>query len=182
MRKLGVRSPISSPEVPSSVVDGNRDHHGYTNSSNHNDRSDTRNSSFSENHITSDITTPPKNNTLMVMTGRKTEQRRRRRYSGSTHDTAVMAVELRKTRSQVEEMTQELARTKLEYAEAMVGVEQKKMEARQALLREAQAIREVDTARSYIAILEQKVRLCIIINYSRCMMSNVMRFVLEDII
>ena len=32
------------------------------------------------------------------------------------------------------------------------------MEARQALLREAQAVREADSARNYIAVLEQRVR------------------------
>ena len=51
----------------------------------------------------------------------------------------------------------DLARVKLELAEATAYMEQKKMEARQALLREAQAVREVDTARNYIAVLEQRV-------------------------
>ena len=67
-------------------------------------------------------------------------------------------MELRKARGQVEELTQELARVKLDLVEAVVGAEQRRMETRQALLMESQALREVDTARSYITVLEQKVR------------------------
>ena len=71
-----------------------------------------------------------------------------------------MTLELRRTRAQVEEAIQELAQVKLELAEATSTGEQKKMEARQALLREAQAVREVDAAQNYITVLEQKVREC----------------------
>ena len=57
-----------------------------------------------------------------------------------------------------EQLAQELAQAKLECAEAMVEVEQRRMEARQASLRERQAARGLDTARSYISVLEKRVR------------------------
>ena len=95
-------------------------------------------------------------NVLTVATA--SVERRRRRLSSSSHDATWTAGELRKARGQVEELTQELARVKLDLAEAAVGAEQRRMETRQALLRESQALREVDTARSYITVLEQKVR------------------------
>jgi prefoldin subunit 5 len=71
-----------------------------------------------------------------------------------------MAAELRKSREVAEQMMQELAHAKLEYAESMAVVEQKKMESRQLHLREAQAVRELDAARSYISLLEQRLSEC----------------------
>ena len=55
------------------------------------------------------------------------------------------------------EFERELVRVKLECAEAMAAVEQKKLEVKQALQRESQALRELEAAHSYINILEQRV-------------------------
>ena len=68
-----------------------------------------------------------------------------------------MAAELKRSRERAEELMQELARAKLQCAEATASVEQRKMESRQVVLRESQAVREVEAARSYITILEQRV-------------------------
>ena len=82
--------------------------------------------------------------------------------NGSAHNiTAALGecVELRSQGSRdSEQLAQELAQAKLECAEAMVEVEQRRMEARQASLRETQTARGLDTARSYISVLEKRVR------------------------
>ena len=60
------------------------------------------------------------------------------------------------------QLTQELARVKVECAEAVASAKQKQLEVRQAQVKEAQAVRELDTARSYISILEKRVSVCVL--------------------
>ena len=161
LRKLGVQSPVSPHELLPPVVEGDGSCHGTPNSSNHNDKNHTH-SSDNSNPVTANShpaagggLVPPLSSDTNIGAG---GERRHRRRSSSAHDSAVIAAELRRTRAQVEDTMGELARVKLELAEASGYMEQKKMEARQALLRETQAVREVDTARNYIAVLEQRVR------------------------
>ena len=146
-------SPVNDAILPSSVTTRDNHCHGNTNSSNHDNCSNAEVPCSTvddlNGHLRGTEPVHPKQATRGA--------RRGRRPSTSTSDPTVMAAEVRKSRQQVEEMTQVLARVKLECAEAMAAMEQKKMEARQALLRESQAVREVDAARSYIAVLEQRV-------------------------
>lgn len=166
LRKLGVGSP-TSPLVShdnslartklstSSPIAGEDDHHhGDANSSNHDnsnhsnsDSNNSKNTKMGNGHIGG---TKPS----VVPDPKLTSGLWRRK--GSNPNAAVIA-ELRKSRMQAEQLAQDLARAKLEYAETMASMEQKKMEARQALLRESQAVREVDAAQSYITVLEQRV-------------------------
>lgn len=55
-------------------------------------------------------------------------------------------------------LTRELALAKTQCAELSGQVEQKKMEVKQVLQREALAVRELHSAKRYIATLEQRVR------------------------
>ncbi|CAI8022777.1 hypothetical protein GBAR_LOCUS13341 [Geodia barretti] len=161
LRKLGVQSPVSPVESLPPVVEGDDSCRGNTNRSNHNGE---KNTHFSEGSRINPVTTNShpvggglaqplsSSDANLVVAG---VERRRRRLN-SAHDSAAVAAELRRTRAQVEETMGELARVKLELAEASAHMEQKKMEARQALLREAQAVREADSARNYVAVLEQR--------------------------
>lgn len=157
-----MQSPVSPHDPLPPVIEGDDNRHGNTNSGNHNDKSSSTHTSnnnpipTTNSHSTGSSggeLAPPLSSDHNPTAGGE----RRRRRSSSAHDSAAMAAELRRTRGQVEEVMGDLARVKLELAEATSYMEQKKMEARQALLREAQAVREVDTARNYIAVLEQRV-------------------------
>lgn len=166
LRKLGVASPdqpiplddslvhkeLPTSPLPPSVSDKVDNPHIIVDNSNCNNidssSSEGKSNQIGNGHVTG--TSPA----LAVAPNTKM---RKRRVSSSSADPALIA-NLRKSQ---EEMTQELAKAKLEYAEAMVLLEQKKMEARQALLRESQAVREMDAARSYITALEQRVRVAL---------------------
>lgn len=166
LRKLGVASPdqpvpldgslthdeLPTSPLPPSVSDKVDNPHIIVDNSNCNNRdnhvgsgSEDKSNQIENGHVTG---------TSPGLTVAPPTKMRKRRVSSSSVDPAVIA-NLRKSQ---EELTQELAKAKLEYAEAMVLLEQKKMEARQALLRESQAVREMDAARSYISVLEQRVR------------------------
>ena len=148
LRKLGVQSPVSPLETaPPIVTQRDDNHHGNTNLSNHNNKDSCNIPAV--NSVPNGV--PP------TTSQNPTAGERRRRRSSSSHDVVSMVGELRRTRAQLEELTQELAGAKLDVAEATSAAEQKKMETKQALMREAQAMREVDAARNYIAVLEQKV-------------------------
>ena len=59
--------------------------------------------------------------------------------------------------NETDQLMRELALAKIQCAEASGQVEQKKMELRQALQREALAVRELHSAKQYIATLEERV-------------------------
>ena len=65
-----------------------------------------------------------------------------------------------KLQSKVEDLTKELVEVKTHRAEAATQLEQKKMELKQALQREALVLRELQSAKQYIGSLEQRVRQC----------------------
>lgn len=162
LRKLGVASPdqplpldgsLTHDKFPTTSDEVNNPHIIIDNSNCNNRESRVTSSGSGDkgNHIGNGHVGGNNPSLTVVPTGKM----RKRRVSSSSVDPAVVA-NLRKNQ---EEMMQELAQAKLEYAEAMVQLEQKKMEARQALSRESQAVREVDAARSYITVLEQRVRI-----------------------
>ena len=154
------RSKVSSSSIPPPIAEEDDHHHGNVNSSNHNNtegyHSNSRGGSKSTK-VGNGYVSVSKSKLLVVPEPKVSGGVRNRKGSGSTSDPAVMAAELRKSREVAEQMMQELAHAKLEYAESMAVVEQKKMESRQLHLREAQAVRELDAARSYISLLEQRV-------------------------
>lgn len=80
-------------------------------------------------------------------------------HNGSAFTRPAAVAECAELRGQdsrdFEQLVQELAQAKLECAEAMAEVEQRRMEARQ---RETQTDRELSTARGYISVLEKRVR------------------------
>ena len=63
-----------------------------------------------------------------------------------------------KLMSKIETLTKELAEVKTHRAEAATLLEQKKMDLKQALQGEALVLRELQSAKQYIASLEQRVR------------------------
>ena len=152
-------SKISSSSVTPPIAEEDNRRHGNANGSNHNNTEGNHSNSHhgKSTKVGNGYTSGSKSKLLVVPEHKVASGVRNRRGSSSTTDPAVMAAELRKSRELTEQMMQELAQAKVEYAEAMAVVEQKKMEARQVLLREAQTVRELDAARSYITLLEQRV-------------------------
>ena len=75
--------------------------------------------------------------------------------SSSHHDSSSKKSKLK---SKIENLTKELAEAKTYRAVAETQLEQNNMELKQALQRESLVLRELQSAKQYIASLEQKVR------------------------
>ena len=172
LRKLGVGTPVPSPRVsqdlahshttlstsslpPPITEDGNNYRHDNTNNSNHDH--DNRGGSKDSRGKADKMENNRAGGIITLAALAKQPSTAKRRSSNSLDSAAAMAAELRKSHEFANQLAQELARTKVECAEAAVVFEEKQLEVRQAALRESQAVREVDAARSYIAVLEQRV-------------------------
>ena len=90
----------------------------------------------------------------------KQEKKERRKHKNSTDSKSSSNDSHRSSLSdhEVDLLTRELALAKTQCAELSGQVEQKKMEVKQVLQREALAVRELHSAKRYIATLEQRVR------------------------
>lgn len=90
----------------------------------------------------------------------KQEKKERRKHKNSTDSKSSSSNSHRSSLSdhEVDSLTRELALAKTQCAELSGQVEQKKMEVKQVLQREALAVRELHSAKRYIATLEQRVR------------------------
>ena len=145
---------LSTSSLPPPITeDGNNYHHDNTNNSNHDNRSGSKDSRGKANKMENNRA----DGIITLAALAKQPSTAKRRSSNSSDSAAAMAAELRKSREFADQLAQELVRTKVECAEAAVVFEKKQLEVRQAALRESQAVREVDAARSYISVLEQRV-------------------------
>ena len=90
----------------------------------------------------------------------KQEKKERRKHKNSTDskDSSNGSPSSGLSDHEVDLLTRELALAKTQCAELSGQVEQKKMDVKQVLQREALAVRELHSAKRYIATLEQRVR------------------------